>query len=392
MNPQIPLANCLDGPITPQLWHNLGLDHYLRNYPGGQNMTLSEYAYQVHAANFFCGLGRHCLAAKLDWLVLYSVQQWNFYMNSLYSAIEIAITMVRDVAASAICDFTPTETVKWMGLTISVGALSIIVLAAASALMIIGPTPFTLMSEVAAESAVASESGATAATAATGLVRRHHKETLSTDKFSAYAKLDEDITILHSKLKRVIYMNMHAILNSPISSDVGIYNAVKNGSFLSPNPSKPVLQESAQKLAQLTMISELFKSLKMFVVLGNEPCTHDGPNGALEGDDVLSYCNDEGLMMNIVRAQADKMIEKIPHANLLSSKYGFNTSFLATTAWSCQQKAGHFATIHTNFTHVDTDCTFTLPVCDTRLPDVRKKLDSYKGVVVACREGASLPI
>lgn len=32
---------------------------------------------------------------KMDWLVLYSTQQWNFYMNSLYEAIESAINIVR---------------------------------------------------------------------------------------------------------------------------------------------------------------------------------------------------------------------------------------------------------------------------------------------------------
>lgn len=31
----------------------------------------------------------------MDWLVLYSAQQWNFYMNSLYEAIESAINIVR---------------------------------------------------------------------------------------------------------------------------------------------------------------------------------------------------------------------------------------------------------------------------------------------------------
>jgi hypothetical protein len=31
----------------------------------------------------------------MDWLVLYSVQQWNMYMNSLYEAVQGAILMVR---------------------------------------------------------------------------------------------------------------------------------------------------------------------------------------------------------------------------------------------------------------------------------------------------------
>ncbi|OAV90731.1 hypothetical protein PTTG_28221 [Puccinia triticina 1-1 BBBD Race 1] len=86
------------------------------------------------------------------------------------------------------------------------------------------------------------------------LRRRHHKETLSTDKFAAYAKLDNDIGRLQSKLNEVISLNMNSVLTSPISSDLGVYNVVKNATYLMPNPNKSELQQSAQKLAQLTMI------------------------------------------------------------------------------------------------------------------------------------------
>ncbi|KAH9455860.1 hypothetical protein MJO28_005896 [Puccinia striiformis f. sp. tritici] len=435
MTTQIPLSSCLDGPITPKLWESLGMDQYLRSYPGGQNITLSQYARQVHAANFICGIGRHCLAGqpcvpveKHDWLVLYSVQQWNFYMNSLYEAVQGAITMVRESAASAVSDFTPNDPVKWMGLTITTGVLAAIILATAGAMTLFPVASLAVVSEEAvaatavegeavAAAPVQAEAGAGvaagAAAGAGGLRRRHHKETLSTDKFAAYAKLDNDIGRLQFKLNKVISLNINSVLNSPISSDLGVYNVVKNATYLIANPNQSEIQQSAKKLAQLTMISELFKSLKMFAVVGSGPCNGDGPNGALSGNDVLSYCSEDGLLMNIVRAEGDKMKEKIPNGNLLFSKYGFETKYLISTAWSCQEKcqahlqssnssqpagagahahAANSATITETANRINSDCAFSLPVCDTRLPEIRKRINNHDDVVVACREAGNLDI
>jgi len=392
-------------------------------------MTLAEYARNVHAANFICGIGRHCIAgqpcvsaAKQDWLVLYSLQQWNFYMNSLYGAIQDAITMVRESAASAVSEFTPIHPVKWMGLTIATGTLAAIVLATVGALLLMPISPLAavategtavaaLEGEAAAatvggEAVAATVGGETVAAPAAGaaLRRRHHKETLSTDKFTAYANLDNDIGTLQLKLNKVISMNINSVLRAPISSDLGVYNVVKNATYLTPNPNRSDLQQSAKKLAQLTMISELFKSLKMFAVVGNGLCIGDGPNGAPAGNEDLAYCNEDKLLMQIVRADGDKMNAEIPNAKLLSQKYGFDTKYLISTAWSCQEKSQarlkaadsphptNTTSLAETTNRLNSDCAFTLPVCDTRIPEIRKRLNDHDDVVVACREAGSLDI
>ncbi|CAH7676139.1 hypothetical protein PPACK8108_LOCUS26540 [Phakopsora pachyrhizi] len=384
---QIPLANCINGPINPELWNSLGMDNYLKNYLGGKNLTLTQYAASVHSANFICGIGRRCLAGqpcapvqKLDWLVLYSSQQWNFYMNSLHDAVEASISIV----------------VGWTGLTITVGILSIMVLAAASALMFVGPTAYTLLAaeavgEGAAVEAVGGSAVIGSAAVAPLIVRRHQKETLSTDLFGAYARLDNDLTILYSKLKKVIFLNVDAVLRSPISSDQGLYNLLKNGTFLTANPSKLALEADARRMAQLTMMSELFKSLRMFILVGKDPCIYDGPNGAFSGIDILSYCTPDGLMMNIVRAEGDKLVQKIPHADLLTVKYGFSTEFLASTAIRCQVRSKNSSQAESKNNQND-QCAFTAPVCDARVPDIRNKILSHQKVVIACREGGKLLI
>ncbi|EGG04399.1 uncharacterized protein MELLADRAFT_64810 [Melampsora larici-populina 98AG31] len=368
---QIMNNSCLAEPITPELWKNLQLNTYLENFPGAQNITLSQYAKSVHAANFFCGIGRRCMAGqpcapvpKMDWLVLYSTQQWNFYMNSLYEAIESAINIVR-------------------GLAIFGGSLAGLVLLTAAVIAYVGPIAFVLLDSVAAEAATGETLAVIPTVATTGLVRRHVQETLSTDLFAAYAKLDSDITMLHAKLKTVLFNKMGAILNNPIHSDQGLSNLLKDGVYLTPNPSKSSLQLGAREVAQLTVMSELFKSL--------HPCTSDGPNGALEGEDVLSYCADDGLMMNIVQADGDHLVEKVTNSHLLESKYGYKTRYLVTEAWSCQQKSVN-GTVAPGENRMNSECVFTIPVCDLRIPAIKKQLDDNDGIVVACREAGNLPI
>ncbi|PLW15537.1 hypothetical protein PCANC_14538 [Puccinia coronata f. sp. avenae] len=131
MTSQLTLSSCIDGPLTHKLWDSLGMDQYIRNYPGGQNMTLTQYTRQIHAANFICGLGRHCLAgqpcapvAKMDWLVLYSVQQWNMYMNSLYEAVQGAILMVRAAIVLAITGALLLSPFNLLGATALEGAVA----------------------------------------------------------------------------------------------------------------------------------------------------------------------------------------------------------------------------------------------------------------------------
>ncbi|KAG0151508.1 hypothetical protein CROQUDRAFT_36552 [Cronartium quercuum f. sp. fusiforme G11] len=371
---QIVNNSCLAAPITPELWKNLQLDTYLETYPGAQNLTLSQYASHVHAANFFCGIGRRCLAgqpcapvSKMDWLVLYSVQQWNFYMNSLYEAIESAISIVR--------------VANWMGLAIFAGTLASLVLLTAGVIAYVGPVAFTLLDSVAAEAAAGETVAVVPPIAAAGLVKRHQQETLSTDLFAAYAKLDSDITMLHSKLKAVLFKMVDLVLSSPIYSEYGLSHLLKGGIYLEPNPSKAAVQKGARDVAQLTVISELFKSL--------HSCTNDGPNGALPGDEVLSYCSDDGLMMNIVQADGDQLVQEVRNAPLLYSKYGYTTRYLATQAWSCQQKSIN-GTVVTGENRMNSECLFTISVCDLRLPAIKKQLDDHDGIVVACREAGNL--
>ncbi|KNE91060.1 hypothetical protein PSTG_15499 [Puccinia striiformis f. sp. tritici PST-78] len=99
--------------LTPENWQALGIDDYLAHYPNGDKLTLQEFAAELNMPNFYCGVGMQCLAGQLcspavgiNWIILYAIQQWSNFMNSLYKAVEHAVTMVKDASSSIVSDFT----------------------------------------------------------------------------------------------------------------------------------------------------------------------------------------------------------------------------------------------------------------------------------------------
>ncbi|KAH9816687.1 hypothetical protein DFH28DRAFT_890847 [Melampsora americana] len=105
---------CAHIDLTPQTWVDLQIDQYIANYPNADKLTIQEFAAEMNVPNFFCGIGMDCLAGQLcqpavgvNWIILYAIQEWNNYMNSLYRAIETAVTMMREASAAIVSDFVP---------------------------------------------------------------------------------------------------------------------------------------------------------------------------------------------------------------------------------------------------------------------------------------------
>lgn len=181
----------------------------------------------------------------------------------------------------------------------------------------------------------------------------------------------------------------------PLLADGGIASVLQQGAFLYKNPTQVYLNENLKALAQITALSEFFKSVNMFVTIGSDDCKFGGPNGAKNGEEDLSFCTKDGLMMNIIRAEFNKAINKIPNAGLLKTKYGYSVEYLANLAWDCQKKYGVQKPGEVNFpppVSMKSDCIFAIPVCDCTLPAVAHLRKKKKGTIKACRKGAGLPI
>ncbi|KAG0149603.1 hypothetical protein CROQUDRAFT_39536 [Cronartium quercuum f. sp. fusiforme G11] len=483
--------------LTPQTWVDLQIDQYIANYPGADKLTIQEFAAELNVANFYCGIGLDCLAGQLchpaqgvNWIILYAIQEWNNYMNSLYRAIETAVTLMREASSAIVSDFAPRAEVDKSLYGWAVGTVICGVLGTFSALAVPAFMPLDAMEMVeeatkfgvgaaslgsGALGGMASAEATEASKAydqATRLMRgnkaadlaaaesrqdvgtflefttqgkqarnshgekntpeelRREEEVLFKDSrdpgpstrddgassstitrrsleprslhkrspptafcYTQWAYLDSHLTALQNRMQGIVAITARSGAMTPILSNGGMASILKDGAFLSENPTEAHLAESSKALVQITALSEFFKAINIFVTIGSDDCKFKGPNGAWDGPGKLSYCTPDGLMMNLIQAKGDKAINDIPNAELIKTKYGYSVEYLARTAWDCQKKYGIF-------THgkapppvsVKSDCVFAIAVCDCTLPEVAHLRHKKMKTVPACRKGAGLPI
>ncbi|KNZ53599.1 hypothetical protein VP01_3191g2 [Puccinia sorghi] len=468
--------------LTPaQTWVDLGIDEYIQNYPNADKLTIQEFAAELNMPNFFCGIGMQCSAGQLchpaagvNWLILYAIQEWNAYMNSFYTAIEDAISLMRDASADIASDFIPRVLPDkglygWSVATVVVG-----ILATFTGLIIPAVLPENAMQMVVDATKIGVGAGLVGAVSIPTIGRTTENERFMAELEAIHAQANgeqpADIWSHHDSLVLQEFLDQRsqaarqppssASSNSPryspaslppssprangppqpeagstpsphlrkrtltpdelpkkrhpapyafgiVSGTVqiatlqpllaqgGIAEILREGSFLYSNPTQTFMTENVKALAQITALSEFFKSIKMFVTIGSDDCKFKGPNGAKNNKQDLSSCTKDGLMMNIIRAEGNKVVNKTPNAHLLQSKYGYSVEYLANLAWDCQKKYGVQKEGQSTFpppTNIHSDCVFSIPVCDCTLPEVKHLRQKHKSTVVACRKGAGLPI
>ncbi|KNZ61287.1 hypothetical protein VP01_1425g2 [Puccinia sorghi] len=119
--------SCQPLPVTRETWNQLKLNDHLKNYPGGDKMSLvsnlllssiflqtQEYATKLNMTNFVCGIGGACNSGQpcypletVDWYILFAVQQWNSYMNIYYEAVGYGIAIVQSSLNALIASLFP---------------------------------------------------------------------------------------------------------------------------------------------------------------------------------------------------------------------------------------------------------------------------------------------
>ncbi|WAQ85641.1 hypothetical protein PtA15_6A269 [Puccinia triticina] len=172
------------------------------------------------------------------------------------------------------------------------------------------------------------------------------------------------------------------VLENGISTDEGIYGVLKGGAFLNNHfsateRSEDEIRSAISAVARARLIAAIWKATK--------PCTQDGTNGALPGDDV---------MMNIVQSFKGKLLEHFPSAKLLSAKYNLTTQYFVEHSWDCQQKYGSYNYDPYKKTilpaNPDAECIVSLSVCDLTRKDLQKAANKM-GALKACRDVGQLP-
>ncbi|POW11862.1 hypothetical protein PSTT_04906 [Puccinia striiformis] len=493
LTPNINNTQCQLYPTTIESWKQLEVDQFLSNFPGGKDTSLDDFTFGNHITNFVCGLGENCLAGQQClpfqgslWFTLYSLQEWNLYVNSLYDATTAAVAQIKDLhekqatrlailltmvtgsvilglatglfgpvlfpawgvateaelleeeapvademfqstmhiherrsltkrslpaadhlSPDAVYESQKTLAGKLQGLGGSFGASS---RTGTSDLQRSKETLLYLTKQsVWAELVVSVLSGDEKAflriknnlvsayepTEDQRLLKRSAPQDIPKDHFATWNVINAYLTSFCDHLKSVIAVTSQIGVTAPISSDEGVWGIIRGGKFLSPNPNMSQLQDKLRETMRLSALAQVLKSMNVFVTIGSDKCNDKGPNGAWRGKNKLSYCSPEGLMMNLIRASNKKSVNKIVNANLITEKYGYTVEFLAQSAWSCQEhnlKIAGRPSPEGLKPDSKVGCTFDLPVCDTRIPEVAKLRKKHKSTVVACRTGLALNI
>ncbi|OAV92854.1 hypothetical protein PTTG_11901 [Puccinia triticina 1-1 BBBD Race 1] len=215
--------------------------------------------------------------------------------------------------------------------------------------------------------------------------------------YSRWSFLDIHLGRLRTKIQDFISITVKTALATPIYSDAGLAPILMQGAFLAQNPSWETMTADNTKLANIVLLSNFFKGLGFVATIGQDPCHFEGPAGAWGGDNVLSHCDEQGVMRSIVMTDGDNFDHRIRNANLISQKYKYNVYDLVTQAAECQAKFGLEAeTKAPTPVKENSLCAFQLPVCDMSTPEMKRRLaekhvkEKYKAK--ACREEYKLPI
>ncbi|KAH9817436.1 hypothetical protein DFH28DRAFT_889387 [Melampsora americana] len=414
-NTQIPNSNsdneCLHQPLTPLLWSNLSMNAYLDNYPGGKNWTVEKYATRVGATDFVCGIGKVCSPGQIcesvrgrDWYALVAVENWNNFVNSVYEAAGDAFNEVSAVLPTMLIDMekdptrTPRHISAWVGLVSNwISSFP------SSLFRSFGPIEDSIWLSWGTLSWL-------------GIV-------MSLYQISAFSWVNtllivgngenrfgrsSDVTWMLGEAQHAVQETIsnitQKVLTSGISTPEGLSSINRDGLFLTGLPiiNQNTVQKEFERSLKLKTLIKLWRIQNAFIVRGSEPCTHSGPNGAIDDPDIISYCGEDAVMMNIARAElnGDGFDPTIYHADLVEYKYGFTAEFLTTSSWECQTTHHTFEydpyTNQTESSYINPrrpdDCLVNLPVCDCTNPGIIAARKQGHSLTKACREIGGLPI
>ncbi|KAI9624032.1 hypothetical protein H4Q26_017043 [Puccinia striiformis f. sp. tritici PST-130] len=374
--------DCRPRTLSPALWSKLTWTHIyvstlagkiqVSRYISKTKACLDRYLLKSRLLNFDCGIDKMCYAGQLcspvkgnDWYVLVAAQEWNSYMNVVYQAVGFAMTMMQGIIPSMIKDLFPDKHDDW--------AIAKAYLTFLSSCAKVHPTEGHISDTKWWMQLVQGQIGLSAGGAnimdyavIPDPVNQHDKWT-----YFIY-QLSKTQDLIQSKLTQ----NSEEIISSGISTEQGIYGVLKDGGFLIDHVhaqsriNLAASQQSEMELSiQLNLLAAIWEKQKFFILRGSEPCDGDGANGASAGNNQLSYCGPDNIMM------------KFP--------------FLTERAWKCQSNTKQFEPEVWNSSKpikIDSECNFNLAVCDLTAPDTRELRQKGKSITHICRNYLGLPI
>ncbi|KAH9445232.1 hypothetical protein MJO28_001175 [Puccinia striiformis f. sp. tritici] len=398
-------SECKLKPLTPQTWATLQLDNHLQTFPGGHNITLSQYAASLGVPNFECGIGNACNAGQPcypvplpDWYILFAVQQWNIKMNTMRSAIAYAMNFVKSTMATLFAALVPAiDTSQIDRMKLNLGVNGAMAMCSNTVLLDVFSLFHNFQDATGDVFNIVNNIMSAAMLFAGGLIPSPDPpEGYQHEGFNMWAHLEKQMTEYEEHLTTKLSNATSIVENSGISTNEGIYGQIKNGDYIKPVESifLPIVEDDIKNVTIAISLVKIFRTLDAFVTIGQDVCNKNGKDGAFDGDNVLSYCDRQGTMFNIIRVKEKKESMEFSNAWAIENRFGYSTQLLTNASWTCQQKYGGFEPFpYKNLTlprDVLSDCIINLPVCDCRDSKIKKHIRKH-GVVSACRK-AGLPI
>ncbi|KAG0140367.1 hypothetical protein CROQUDRAFT_53370 [Cronartium quercuum f. sp. fusiforme G11] len=360
------IDHCLKARLSPKLWRKMDMDNYLRHYPGGQNLTLSAFAETVGATNFQCGIGNPCNPSQFcagvegrDWYALAAAHRWNTFNNQLYEATSYSIAYVSDLTPTMVDDLIPEPSSFWTCAAVYVGVVTASVAGTPSIVWGFGVMRILWIMAIGS------------LFFASGVVWvMANLEVPDPQKFTRWSEVLFALQDFQSHMQAALTQYSQGIMNAGISADEGLYGIAKDGTLFNDIEMRPEseIQDKLDLNLKLRILCHILKIQKAFITRGSEPCNGDGPAGARLGSNQMSYCDESGIMMNIVLVGDKDKEALLYNAAMIQSKYGLTTEFLTMAAWKCQEKFGGFehpSVVNSkNPYDTDSDCLFDLPVCN----------------------------
>ncbi|WAQ91872.1 hypothetical protein PtA15_15A264 [Puccinia triticina] len=391
-------------------------------------VTSQEYASHVGATDFSAGIGEHphsgqlCEAVKgRDWYALVAAQNWNSFVNSLYDSAGYALVVfsflnlrvfgtMSGIISEMLIDFEKDPTRVYETAASYVGLVTTWVTSFPGCIFNSWAPITSTMFASWGEIAWVSFAGGLYVSTAFAFINSVIFVGTGEDRFTRGANIATMMAQAQQAVHSTISNITQNVINSPISNLEGLAGINRDGSFLNEVPSnfQNKLQRELELALKLKSLAKFWRVQNAFIVRGSDPCIYSGVNGAFDDAHKLSYCGEDGIMMNIVRAEknGNGYDLTIYHASLVESKYGYSSKFLTTLAWECQSKYGVFeydwssyhnssATNQSELRNLSQagDCYFNLPVCDLTRPNLKiLRSTTDKTLTQICREAGGLPI
>ncbi|KAH9812413.1 hypothetical protein DFH28DRAFT_1084267 [Melampsora americana] len=414
---------CLPPELNVETWQRLSLDDFIRKFPNSQQISVQNFMASHGSNNFLCGIGEHCNAGQLcspivsveAWMVGFAIQQYNNYMNNCFDAIGYSMSSTSSVVSSMVVDLFEDLGISKMLInfrSIKHDVLSTALLAFFTGIAytsgmywgsVFGAIPLMGFFFVI-----------------TSTVDSFTQELVEQD-FTTWSELSYQLTRIQEGLQTGLDQYLKTSLQTGMSSQTGILNVINGGIFVQEDstPSPSELEKRMNRRLQAKMLNRIMRANNMYITRASDPCTFSGVAGARTGSNIMSYCDKDGTLWEIVRAHGKKVKHEIHNADLISNRYGFSLETIVTTSWSCQTKYSEFEhelfnstsftnqstsvtesdqldnlnpSTFNNFTSLD-ECLFNLPVCDCASPEINlaRAIKRHQTTKI-CREIGRLPI